>query len=141
MYCAIRTIAECNVVYYTTAIVTIAVLTTLHQPQGGWLVCCRALLGSHVHLRSSSLLALTKLMAIDPAFCDANLALVFTLLEKRLVHYQLPVSTRLLHLLCVISSGVFCRPKQLTTLCILLSRTCMWPWLEHTHAPPDIMLV
>ena len=36
-----------------------------------------------MHLRSSSLLALTKLMAIDPVFCDANLALVFTLLEKR----------------------------------------------------------
>ena len=47
--------------------------------------CCRALLGSHVHLRSSSLLALTKLMAIDPDFCDANLALIFTLLEKRQV--------------------------------------------------------
>ncbi|KAL0043109.1 hypothetical protein WJX79_009421 [Trebouxia sp. C0005] len=45
----------------------------------------RALLGAHVHLRSSALLALTKLMAIDPSFCDANLALVFTLLEKRLV--------------------------------------------------------
>ena len=44
---------------------------------------CRALLGSHAHLRSSALLALTKLMAIDPAFCDANLPLVFTLLEKR----------------------------------------------------------
>ena len=48
------------------------------------LLCfCRALLGAHVHLRSSALLALTKLMAIDPSFCDANLALVFTLLEKR----------------------------------------------------------
>lgn len=44
---------------------------------------CRALLGAHAHLRSSALLALTKLMAIDPTFCDANLALVFTLLEKR----------------------------------------------------------
>ena len=38
----------------------------------------------HVHLRSSALLAMTKLMAIDPAFCEANLPLLFTLLEKRL---------------------------------------------------------
>lgn len=44
---------------------------------------CRALLGMHAHLRSSALLAMTKLMAIEPAFCEANLPLLFTLLEKR----------------------------------------------------------
>ena len=52
---------------------------------------CRALLGVHVHLRSSALLALTKLMAIDPSFCDANLALVFTLLEKRSALSHVPL--------------------------------------------------
>ena len=42
----------------------------------------------HVHLRSSALLAMTKLMAIEPAFCEANLPLLFTLLEKRSADLQ-----------------------------------------------------
>lgn len=68
--------------------------------RGTWgLACCRALLGSHVHLRSSSLLALTKLMAIDPDFCDANLALIFTLLEKRQVRHLRHCGTAL-HAAC-----------------------------------------
>ena len=36
-----------------------------------------------VRLRASALLALTKLMAVDAAFCDANLRLVFTLLQSK----------------------------------------------------------
>ena len=44
----------------------------------------RALLGSgDGQLRSSALLALTKLMVVDPAFCEANLQLLFTLLQSR----------------------------------------------------------
>lgn len=37
----------------------------------------------HSILRSSALLALTKLMALDPALCDQNLQLVFTLLQNK----------------------------------------------------------
>ena len=37
----------------------------------------------HQNLRASALLALTKLMALDPAFCDCHLQLVFTLLQNR----------------------------------------------------------
>ena len=34
-------------------------------------------------LRASALLALTKLMAVDASFCDANLQLLFSLLQSR----------------------------------------------------------
>ncbi len=34
-------------------------------------------------LRSSTLLALTKLMAVDAGFCEANLRLAFTLLHNK----------------------------------------------------------
>lgn len=64
----------------------------LHMITGASLPC-RALLGAHAHLRSSALLALTKLMAIDPGFCEANLALVFTLLEKRQVAACAPITS------------------------------------------------
>jgi len=37
----------------------------------------------HHTLASSALLALTKLMALDAAFCDNNLPLLFTLLLKK----------------------------------------------------------
>ena len=38
---------------------------------------------AHPLLRTSALLALTKLMAIDATFCDTNMQLFFTLLTKR----------------------------------------------------------
>ncbi len=40
-------------------------------------------MAAHANLRASALLALTKLMAIEPAFCDRNLRLLFTLLQNR----------------------------------------------------------
>jgi hypothetical protein len=43
----------------------------------------RVLLGCDAQLRASALLALTKLMVVDPAFCEANLQLLFTLLQSR----------------------------------------------------------
>lgn len=46
-------------------------------------VSCSAMMGAHADLRASALLALTKLMAIEPHFCDANLRLLFTLLHNR----------------------------------------------------------
>jgi hypothetical protein len=47
-------------------------------------LCVRSgLMAAHASLRASALLALTKLMAIDAAFCDANLRLLFTLLQNR----------------------------------------------------------
>lgn len=47
-------------------------------------LCNRSvLMGAHCDLRASALLALTKLMAIEPAFCDANLRLLFSLLHNR----------------------------------------------------------
>jgi hypothetical protein len=55
---------------------------------------CSAMMAAHADLRASALLALTKLMAIEPHFCDANLRLLFTLLHNRraagLVHRCLP---------------------------------------------------
>lgn len=48
-------------------------------------VRCSALMAAHADLRASALLALTKLMAIEPGFCDANLRLLFTLLHNRCV--------------------------------------------------------
>ena len=47
------------------------------------LVRCSALMNAAADLRASALLALTKLMAIEPRFCDANLRLLFTLLHNR----------------------------------------------------------
>ena len=44
---------------------------------------CRPLVAEHHTLRSSALLALTKLMALDAAFCDTNLRLLFTLLQTK----------------------------------------------------------
>ncbi len=41
------------------------------------------MMAAHPRLRASALLALTKLMVIDPAYCDRNLQLVFTLLQTR----------------------------------------------------------
>ena len=38
---------------------------------------------AHPLLRTSALLALTKLMAIDATFCDTNMQLFFTLLTNR----------------------------------------------------------
>ncbi|GAB4818223.1 hypothetical protein N2152v2_005269 [Parachlorella kessleri] len=47
-------------------------------------VCHRpVLLSCSLQLRSSALLALTKLMVVDASFCEANLQLLFTLLSKR----------------------------------------------------------
>ena len=46
-------------------------------------IICSAMMGAHADLRASALLALTKLMAIEPRFCDANLRLLFTLLHNR----------------------------------------------------------
>jgi hypothetical protein len=46
-------------------------------------VYCRALVAEHYTLRASALLALTKLMALDAAFCDTNLQLLFTLLQNK----------------------------------------------------------
>lgn len=43
----------------------------------------RLLLGCDAGLRASTLLALTKLMAVDPGFCEHNLQLLFTLLQNR----------------------------------------------------------
>ena len=43
----------------------------------------RALLASDARLRASALLALTKLMVVDAGFCEANLQLLFTLLQNR----------------------------------------------------------
>lgn len=40
-------------------------------------------LAAHPTLRASVLLALTKLMAVDQHYCEANLPLVFTWLENR----------------------------------------------------------
>lgn len=48
-------------------------------------VCCRVMLAAHPRLRASALLALTKLMVVNPSFCDANLQLFFTLLQSRSV--------------------------------------------------------
>ena len=49
-------------------------------------------MAAHANLRASALLALTKLMALDPSFCDANLQLVFTLLHTKyaLFMYLIP---------------------------------------------------
>lgn len=47
-------------------------------------------MGAHADLRASALLALTKLMAIEPGFCDMNLRLLFTLLQNRCP----PIGTR-----------------------------------------------
>lgn len=48
------------------------------------------MMGAHADLRASALLALTKLMAIEPRFCDANLRLLFTLLHNRRAHMLTP---------------------------------------------------
>jgi condensin complex subunit 1 len=40
-------------------------------------------MAADARLRASALLALTKLMAVDAGFCDANLRLVFTLLQSK----------------------------------------------------------
>ena len=49
-----------------------------------------ALMAADARLRSSALLALTKLMAVDAAFCEANLRLVFTLLHTKCVTHVEP---------------------------------------------------
>ena len=43
----------------------------------------RDLMNKNARLRSSALLALTKLMAVDAAFCEANLRLLFTQLDPK----------------------------------------------------------
>ena len=40
-------------------------------------------MAADARLRSSALLALTKLMAVDAGFCEANLRLAFTLLHNK----------------------------------------------------------
>ena len=40
-------------------------------------------MAADARLRSSALLALTKLMAVDAGFCAANLRLIFTLLQSK----------------------------------------------------------
>ncbi|KAK9823736.1 hypothetical protein WJX72_005030 [[Myrmecia] bisecta] len=86
------------------------------------LVAClchdRALLSSHPLLRSSALLALTKLMAIDQSFCDANLQLLFTLLQNRAV--EASVRSNL-----VIAVG---------DLAIRFANL-LEPWTEHMYKP------
>ena len=47
-------------------------------------------MAADARLRSSALLALTKLMAIDPGFCEANLRLAFTLLHNKCVIWLEP---------------------------------------------------
>lgn len=89
---------------------------------GSWgPACCRTLLGSHAHLRSSSLLALTKLMAIDPDFCDANLALIFTLLEKRQVNLQACTccTAAVASMLLVLKHGLG-KPSMILPVCAIL---------------------
>lgn len=49
----------------------------------------RSLLFSHPILRSSALLALSKLMVVDARFCEANLQLLFTLLQNRSIEAPL----------------------------------------------------
>lgn len=41
-----------------------------------------ALLSVHPALRASALLALSKLMAVDAAFCEQNMQLMFTMLAN-----------------------------------------------------------
>ena len=43
----------------------------------------RALRDAHPGLRAAALLALAKLMCLEPGFCEANLQLLFTLLHTR----------------------------------------------------------
>ena len=54
-------------------------------------------MAADARLRASALLALTKLMAVDSAFCDANLRLVFTLLQSKCGTASFGASTRCLH--------------------------------------------
>ena len=59
-------------------------------------------MGAHGDLRASALLALTKLMAIEPTTCDANLRLLFTLLQNRCA--QTFASRRSENLCCFVSA-------------------------------------
>ncbi|GAX78483.1 hypothetical protein CEUSTIGMA_g5922.t1 [Chlamydomonas eustigma] len=43
----------------------------------------QSIMQAHPLLRTSALLSLTRLMAIDPSFCESNAPLFFTLLEKK----------------------------------------------------------
>lgn len=84
----------------------------------------RSLLGSAPALRGSALLALCKLMAVDPAYCDANLQLLFTLLQSRAVEPGLRSN-----LVIALGDLALRFPNQLE------------PWTEHIYRPladPDV---
>lgn len=57
------------------------------NPCDGWRR--RDLMNKSSRLRSSALLALTKLMAVDAAFCEANLRLLFTQLQDKCAYTPL----------------------------------------------------
>jgi condensin complex subunit 1 len=78
----------------------------------------RQVLSGDSALRSSALLALTKLMVVDGSMCDANLQLVFTLLHNRAVEPALRSNL-------VIALG------DLT----LRFPNAMEPWTEHIYRP------
>lgn len=70
----------------------------VHVPRCLVYLSRRNLRDAHPTLRASALLALTKLMCLDAAFCDHNLQLIFTLLQNRRACptcRDLPLSTHL----------------------------------------------
>jgi len=78
----------------------------------------RILLSCDTTLRSSALLALTKLMIVDIDFCEANLQLLFTLLQNRSVEPAL-------------------RSNLIIALGDLALRfpNALEPWTEHVYRP------
>lgn len=78
----------------------------------------RILLSCDTTLRSSALLALTKLMIVDIEFCEANLQLLFTLLQNRSVEPAL-------------------RSNLIIALGDLALRfpNALEPWTEHVYRP------
>ena len=78
------------------------------------IIHCSAMMAAHADLRASALLALTKLMAIEPHFCDANLRLLFTLLHNRRAR-------RLMHC-CMLHEQRHVDSVHAAAL------SCSWPW-------------
>ncbi len=75
-------------------------------------------------LKSSALLALTKLMVVDVNICEANLQLVFTLLQKRVVEASIRSN-----LVIALGDLALRFPNSLE------------PWTEHVYRPlgdPDV---
>ncbi len=75
-------------------------------------------MAEHYPLRSSALLALTKLMALDAAYCDTNLRLLFTLLQTTQApppHHATPPSR-----FSLASHLVQAEPYQHCTFCAIM---------------------